>query len=43
MADVKRISTPFSDEVVSSLRSGDKVLISGCLYTARDAAPQKVG
>jgi len=42
MADVKRISTPFSDEVVSSLRSGDKVLISGCLYTARDAAHKRL-
>jgi len=42
MADVKRICTPFTDEVVTSLRSGDKVLISGWLYTARDAAHKRM-
>ncbi len=42
MGEVKRISTPFLDEVASSLRSGDKVLISGWLYTARDAAHKRL-
>ena len=33
-----RISTPLTDEVVFALRAGQPVLISGVLYTARDAA-----
>lgn len=33
-----RISTPLTDDVVSGLYIGDKVLISGHIYTARDAA-----
>ncbi len=33
-----KISTPLTDETISSLHSGDKVLISGTIYTARDAA-----
>ena len=35
---VKRISTPLSDEVIADLRAGDDVLLSGYIYTARDAA-----
>jgi len=42
MAEVRRICTPLSDEVVTSLRAGDQVLISGWLYTARDAAHQRM-
>ena len=41
MGDAKRISIPLSDEVISSLRSGDQVLISGWIYTARDAAHKR--
>ena len=33
-----KITTPLSDQVVSSLKAGDQVLISGIIYTARDAA-----
>lgn len=33
-----KITTPLTDEVISSLHAGDKVLISGTIYTARDAA-----
>lgn len=36
--DVKRLQTPLSEEAVAGLRSGDRVLISGSIYTARDAA-----
>lgn len=32
------IQTPLSDEVVSGLTAGEAVLISGIIYTARDAA-----
>lgn len=38
---MKRISPPLSDEVVESLRVGEKLLISGKLYTARDAAHKR--
>ncbi len=34
----KRITAPLSPAEARLLRAGDRVLISGCLYTARDAA-----
>ncbi|WP_373897487.1 Fe-S-containing hydro-lyase [Haloimpatiens sp. FM7315] len=34
----KRISTPLTEEKVKNLKTGDSVLISGTIYTARDAA-----
>ena len=37
-----RIETPVSDEVISSLRAGDRVFISGYLYTGRDSAHKKL-
>jgi fumarate hydratase subunit beta len=37
-----RITTPLSDEAVLSLRAGQPVLISGVLYTARDAAHRRM-
>ena len=36
--ETKRITTPFSDEIVESLIAGDRVFITGEVYTARDAA-----
>lgn len=39
---VKKISVPLLDETVLSLRAGDRVLISGTLYTARDAAHKRM-
>ncbi len=41
MADYK-IETPVSDEEISKLRSGDRVYISGYLYTGRDSAHKKL-
>lgn len=38
MSDIKRITAPFSKEVVKSLKAGDNVLISGTIIAARDAA-----
>src|SRR5947199_628041 len=35
---IKEVGTPLSDADVVSLRAGDRVRISGVLYTARDAA-----
>ena len=36
------ITTPLGDDVISSLRSGDRVLIDGNLFTARDAAHKRL-
>lgn len=33
-----RINTPLKEEVISKLKAGDKVLLSGTIYSARDAA-----
>lgn len=37
-----RIEPPVSDETISKLRAGDRVFISGNLYTGRDAAHKKL-
>ena len=39
---VRKISAPLADDDVLELRAGDKVLISGVIYTGRDAAHQKL-
>ena len=38
----KRITTPLTEEVIKELRAGDKVLITGYIYTARDAAHKRM-
>ena len=40
--ETKRITTPFSDEIVESLIAGDRVFITGEVYTARDAAHKRL-
>jgi fumarate hydratase subunit beta len=42
MAAAQKIATPLTDEVVAGLHTGDKVLITGVLYTARDAAHKRL-
>lgn len=42
MADVHRLKTPLSDEDVEKLKIGDKVFLSGTVYTARDAAHKRL-
>lgn len=37
-----RISTPFTQEKAAVLRAGDRVLLSGVIYTARDAAHKRL-
>lgn len=37
-----RITTPVSDEVISRLKAGDKVYITGYLLTGRDAAHKRL-
>ncbi len=39
---VKKISAPLRDEDVMQLKAGDNVLISGVIYTGRDAAHKKI-
>jgi fumarate hydratase subunit beta len=38
----KKINMPLSEAVVQSLKVGDKLLISGKIYTARDAAHKRM-
>jgi fumarate hydratase subunit beta len=38
----KKVQTPLTDEVVKDLKIGDEVLLSGTIYTARDAAHKKL-
>ncbi|MFZ3579360.1 Fe-S-containing hydro-lyase [Virgibacillus sp. DJP39] len=38
----KTIKVPFEEEQIKTLRSGDKVLLTGTVYTARDAAHQRM-
>ncbi len=38
----RKITTPLTDEVVESLRAGDRLLISGTVYTGRDAAHKRL-
>ena len=39
---MKCIQTPLSKEVIKSLRAGDQVLLSGIIYTGRDAAHKRM-
>jgi fumarate hydratase subunit beta len=41
MSDI-HITTPLTPEAVRSLRAGDRVLISGLIYTARDSAHKRL-
>ncbi len=37
-----RIETPVSDETIAQLRAGDRIFITGHLYTGRDSAHKKL-
>ena len=39
---VKKITVPFDEEAVQSLHAGDRVLLSGVVYAARDAAHKRM-
>ncbi|WP_312815778.1 Fe-S-containing hydro-lyase [Sedimentibacter sp.] len=39
---VKKVDTPLTDEVINELRAGDRVLLSGIIYTGRDAAHKRL-
>lgn len=38
----KKIQLPINDEIALSLKAGDAVLLSGTIYTARDAAHKRL-
>ena len=38
----KKISVPLTDKTIKSLKAGDSVLLSGVIYTARDAAHKRL-
>ena len=42
MSDATRLRTPLNDEVVTALHAGDRVLLSGVIYTGRDAAHKRL-
>jgi fumarate hydratase subunit beta len=42
VASTIRLHTPLSDEDVDQLKIGDKVLLSGVIYTGRDAAHKRL-
>jgi len=42
MSDIIRLETPLTQEKVKGLKAGDNVLISGVMYTGRDAAHKKM-
>jgi len=41
MSEIK-VTTPLNEDVISTWRSGDKILISGIIYTGRDAAHKRL-
>jgi fumarate hydratase subunit beta len=42
MSEALTLATPLTDDDVEKLRTGDRVLINGVIYTARDAAHQRI-
>ncbi len=38
----KKITTPLDEQLIQELKAGDRVLISGIIYAARDAAHKKM-
>lgn len=39
---MKKIQTPLTDEVIEQLHAGDRVLLTGVIYTGRDAAHKRL-
>jgi len=42
MVKAKTINTPLTDEVISNLQIGDRVMLNGIIYTGRDAAHKRL-
>ena len=41
MTTLRELHTPLTDDVVAQLRAGDRVMLSGVVYAARDAAHKR--
>ena len=39
---IKSINTPLTEDITAGLRAGDSVLLTGTIYTARDAAHKRM-
>ena len=42
MAQRHKLTTPLDDNAVAALKAGDRVLLNGVIYTARDAAHKRI-
>lgn len=42
MSNIKKLTTPLTEEQVLGLRAGDQVTITGTIYTGRDAAHKNI-
>jgi fumarate hydratase subunit beta len=42
MSTPRKIKTPLTEEIITSLHAGDMVLLSGEVYTARDVAYKRL-
>ena len=42
MDELRSVTLPFTEEVVRSLRTGDRLLLTGTVYVARDAAHKRM-
>jgi fumarate hydratase subunit beta len=42
MAQIRKLKTPFTNEDLKDLRIGDKVMLTGPIYSARDAAHKRI-
>lgn len=40
--NAKKITLPLTDEIIAGLKAGDSVLLSGVLFTGRDAAHKRI-
>lgn len=40
--ELKRVSLPLTEDIIKGLHAGDRVLLSGVLYTARDKAHKRL-
>ena len=42
MEEIKKLTLPLTSEQIKELKAGDKVEISGIMYTGRDAAHKRL-
>ena len=42
MSEIKKLTTPLTEEAIKGLKAGDSVALSGVIYTARDKAHKRM-